>query len=105
VLTTNPKDAVLIGETPHMRLRKTIKNVHFASSSPTSKFSKETYSAEHVGQVVQTLNMEDLRQVRSRLLIAETHAAARTAYRSSIDLGGWKYKWDVVGRTQFEAHT
>jgi hypothetical protein len=97
VLTPNPKDAVLIEETPHMRLRKTIKNVHFASSSPTSKFSKETYSAEHVGQVVQTLNMEDLRQVRSRLL-AETHAAARTAYRSSIDLGGWKYKWDDMGR-------
>ena len=42
VLTTNPKDAVLIEETSHMQWRKTIKNAHFASSSPTSAHSKET---------------------------------------------------------------
>ena len=42
VLTTNPKNAVLIEEISHMQWRKTIKNGHFASSSPTSAHSKET---------------------------------------------------------------
>ena len=55
VLLSDQTHQVLLEETTHRQLRKTVKNTSFAPSSPTATHSKETYSFEHLDKCRQIL--------------------------------------------------